>query len=264
VSATGTARAIRLGGSRNARHMGGYPAGDGRVTRADRLYRSGWFELETNRDRLDFADLGIRQVVDFRTAEERARRPLHSLAGAELIEAPIASGYMKKYLGTVVGIAPERLDCRSAMTRMYFQMLDTGGPQFATMFEAFTRGEGGAMMICSAGKDRTGVGSALLLTALGVAKQDAFADFVVSADAYRGAEEEFARRHGYERFGHDLTRFNDVFTVYPEYLEAVWRRAEEIAGSVERLVTELAGGEQALARLRGRFTTTPRSTKERA
>ena len=130
------------------------------------------------------------------------------------------------------------------------------------MLEAFSQGEGGAMMICSAGKDRTGVGSALLLLLVRQPELGGSADYLVSADIYCGAEEEFARRHGYARYGHDLTCFNDVFTVHPDYLEAVWRRAEEVAGSMEHLVTELAGGEQELARLRGRFTTASPPTEE--
>lgn len=250
-------RFIPLAGSRNARHMGGYRAADQRVTRADRLFRSGWFDLSTEAGRQQFDALAITQLVDFRTEDERGRQPLPIDTGkVEIVSAPIANGAMGTYLRTVAALRPEEIDCLSAMTRMYREMLDRGAEAFATMLSALSRGSGGAMLICSTGKDRTGVGAALLLSALGIGRDDVFADYAISADVYRGHETEFARRHGYERHGHSLDLFQDVFTVHPQYLAASWERAVAIAGSMDAFVTRAAGGPDEIEKLRSRFTRT--------
>jgi protein-tyrosine phosphatase len=224
-----TERFLTLGGSHNFRHMGGYPAAGGRTTRGDRLYRSGWFALEGD-DVARFSALGITQLFDLRTAAERDKQPLVLPdGGPEQISLPMASGSMGAYLDTVSRLEPDEIDCKSAMVRMYGEMPEQGMAAFASLFEQLAEGEGGALIICATGKDRTGVASALLLTALGVSREDVLADYMISADVYRGHEEEFARRHNYEaRTGHALGLFRDVFTVHPEYLDAVGDGALDI------------------------------------
>ena len=249
-------RHVPVGDSRNARHMGGYAAAGGLLTRADRLFRSGWFALADDGARERLRGLGIRQIVDFRTADELARRPLAVGGddGIEIVSLPILNGNMRAYIESTAHLAPGEVDCRHAMTRMYDEILGHAEASYRGMFGALARGAGGALLLCSAGKDRTGVGSALLLAALGVAHPDIVADYMLSADCYRGHELELARQHGYERTGHGLARFHDVFTVYPQYIEATFEAATRRAGSLPALATDLAGGEAAVGRLRERFT----------
>ena len=231
-------RFLRLGGSRNFRHMGGYLAADCRLTRADRLFRSGWFDLDSKNEAERFASLGITQVFDLRTDEERDRQPVRvDSSSTRLIALPITSGSMGAYLDSVSQLAPSEIDCKSAMVRMYREMPAQGESSLRQLFGELAAGDAGALIICATGKDRTGLASALLLTALGVAKDDVLGDYMISAEVYRGHEEEFARRLNYEqRTGHDLRLFRDVFTVHPEYLEAVSEGALEALSS--RLVTE--------------------------
>jgi protein-tyrosine phosphatase len=218
----GQDRFLDLGGSRNFRHMGGYRASNGMTTRPDRLFRSGWFDLQDADERDRFDALGIEQIFDLRTDAEREKQPLVLHEGtASVTSLPIASGSMGAYLDTVSALSPDEIDCKSAMIRMYSEMPARGMAAFRELFEALGGGDGGSLVICATGKDRTGVASALLLKALGVGSADVMADYLISADVYRGHEEEFARRHNYEqRTGHSLSLFRDVFTVHPEYLQA--------------------------------------------
>jgi len=111
------------------------------------------------------------------------------------------------------------------------------------------------MIMCSTGKDRTGVASALLLTALGVPQSTVLADYLISADVYRGRELTFARNHGLEALGIDLNLVKDVFTVHPEYLGAVWQRIDEIVGSREAFLRDMmALSADDLQRLRDVYT----------
>ena len=60
----------------------------------------------------------------------------------------------------------------------------------------------------------------------------------VDAEVYRGYETTFARTHGFEALGMDLNLSTDMYTVHAEYLEAVLRRIDEMAGSVEQFLLE--------------------------
>jgi protein-tyrosine phosphatase len=228
-------RFLNLGGSRNFRHMGGYAAAGGTRTRADRLFRSGWFDLQEEEEVRRFGGLGIRQVFDLRSDPERERQPLRLPGDAPPVTSlPITSGSMGAYLDTVSSLDPAEIDCKAAMVSMYREMPREGRAAFEALFRDLAAGDGGALILCATGKDRTGVASALLLTALGVSKADVLNDYLISADVYRGHEEEFARRHGYEeRTGHALGLFRDVFTVHSGYLDAIW----DVEG-IGQLVTE--------------------------
>jgi hypothetical protein len=57
-------RVTPLGGCPNFRHMGGYRTGDGRTTRADRLFRTGCLELPVCRHSPTAAMGQERRMVD--------------------------------------------------------------------------------------------------------------------------------------------------------------------------------------------------------
>jgi protein-tyrosine phosphatase len=230
-------RRVPIGDSRNARHMGGYATADGRVTREDRLFRSGWFALADDSAREQLSALGITQIIDFRTSDELERKPLAIgvADGIEVGSLPILSGNMRAYIESTATLHAEEIDCKAAMISLYTDILGYAADAYRGMFATLARGEGGALLLCSAGKDRTGIGAALLLSALGVDRDDVISDYLLSADFYRGHEQDLARQHGYERTGHSMDRFHDVFTVYPDYIQAAHEAAEAKAGSMEAL-----------------------------
>jgi protein-tyrosine phosphatase len=239
---SGTARFVGIGGSLNFRHLGGYRARDG-VTRADALFRGGWFDLASAEDEDRFAAAGIRRIFDFRSPPERQKRPLSGKVArqADIVELGISPGSMGPYLLSLRDLPAAQVDCRGAMTRMHYEMLTEGTPRFRQFFQHLAASEGPVMIMCSTGKDRTGVASALLLSALGVPRETIFEDYMISAEVYRGKELDFARSHGLEALGVDLDLVKDVFTVHPDYLEAVWRRIDETAGSMDRFLAEAMG-----------------------
>lgn len=236
-------RFIHIGGSLNFRHLGGYEGSGGRCTRADALYRGGWFELTGEKDAARFASTGILRIFDLRSAPEREKRPLGDRIRelAEIHELGISPGSMGPYLQSIRGRPAAEVDCKAAMTRMHYEMLEEGTPQFREFFARLTGGEGPIMIMCSTGKDRTGVASVLLLSALGVSRQVALEDYMISAEVYRDRELIFARNHGLEALGVDLNLVKDVFTVHPEYLGAVLRRIDETSGGLDAFITETLG-----------------------
>ena len=93
--------------------------------------------------------------------------------------------------------------------------------------------EGAVLFHCFAGKDRTGVGAALVLTALGAEKEAVMEDFLVSNILRREANKAMlahAREKGSSEA--ELEALHAAMTVDQSYLEIVYSIAEQESGSL--------------------------------
>ena len=250
-------RVTALAGCLNFRHMGGYRTDDGRITRADRLFRSGWLNFQMQQDVDLFAGFGISHVFDFRLEEERLRNVMSfPSARAPLVTSlEIGRGSMGPYLQTIAGLDPTQVDTKSAVTKMYYEILDEGKEQFRTLLSRASEASGGIMINCTLGKDRTGVASALLLTAMGVSRDEVIADYMITAETLREFGPVFVERSNYASRGLTFELVRDLLTVHPEYFNAMWRRAEDVAGSMDAyLESELGVTTEQRARLKALYS----------
>ena len=163
----------------NFRHMGGYPTADGRSTRGDKLFRSCIFELNNPSDIERFERLNIKTLFDFRMPEERKLRPLKLEVASppEVIELPISSGNMGSYLTELKGYHPPAGAIKTRMTQWYTNMPVEALPSYQIMFQHLSQTEGGSLVICNTGKDRSGMAAGLILAALGVPADIITTDF---------------------------------------------------------------------------------------
>jgi len=174
-------RAVFLEGASNLRDMGGYPAADGRRLRHGVIFRSATLANLTPRDVETIAALGLRTVCDLRGQAEAAHRPSRLPDGAERIALPIEP---------TVGASLRDLMLREQSTgEDVVALLRTAYLDYGTRFIGAYRGlfdlllEPGRHALlfhCSAGKDRTGLGAAFLLMALGASRETVMADYVAT------------------------------------------------------------------------------------
>lgn len=182
-------RLLPLQGGRNFRDLGGYRAADGRHVRWGVLFRSGSMHGLTDSDYAYLEKRGIRTVCDFRDTGERAAEPVNWPAA----KAPrVLSDDYKLDMG---GFMPKgnpnewtAEQARSAMEASYPRLLETFHGQYRRMFAELLAGHVPLAFNCSAGKDRTGVAAALLLTALGVSRDEVIADYLLT-NTYLDAKE---------------------------------------------------------------------------
>ena len=173
-------RTIALDGCFNFRDVGGYRAADGRTVRWRTLFRADGPHALTDNDAATLASLGLRTIIDLRTADEAETRgkwldhvtgdvAYHHLAMSDALPTDDSlDGWVDSdYVG-----------------RHYEQMARRGAhsiTQAVTLLSApETRP---AMFHCSAGKDRTGVLAAIVLGFLGVPDDVIVDDYAVSKDA---------------------------------------------------------------------------------
>jgi protein-tyrosine phosphatase len=159
--AAGADRRIPLSGTFNVRDVGGYPAAGGTV-RAGRLLRGDALHRLDDEARITLAGLPVRTVVDLREDFE-ARLSPDALdgTGIAILRLPVF-----RVTGDSFGPSPEDL------TTVYEHMVDDCGAVLAAVVghvAAETRQP--VLVHCSAGKDRTGVVVALVLSLLGVADE---------------------------------------------------------------------------------------------
>jgi protein-tyrosine phosphatase len=179
-------RVLPLEGGMNFRDLGGYRTGDGQMVGWGQLYRSAAMAGLTADDFRYLGGLGIGTVCDFRANEERASAPTGWPADVKpriltrdyaLDMGPLMAAF------TSGGITAEK--ARLAMAEFYKQLPWEHKDQFAEMFGELLAGRAPLAFNCSAGKDRTGMAAVLLLSALGVPRETAVADYLLSNTYYR-------------------------------------------------------------------------------
>jgi protein-tyrosine phosphatase len=166
-------RRLPFEGVTNFRDLGGYPTSSGGHTRWGHVFRADALHNLTTSDLAAFGRLGLRVVYDLRTDDEREREPnpmesrhVGLLSRRALGEPPDWSGFQ------------HTTDGERWLHERYLDMLATAGPLFGRLLSGLAAADGvPAVFHCAAGKDRTGLTAALLLTLLDVDRESVLDDY---------------------------------------------------------------------------------------
>ena len=179
---------VPLEGGSNFRDLGGHRAGDGRVVRRGAVFRSAHLGGLTAADRDALGRLGVKTIVDLRGVNEAAETP-HLIAG---LACKVVGAHVEPQLGEKIrdavadGSASPFLMMRY-LTEHYREYPRRCAPGFRTLFATLSDGTHRPLVFhCTAGKDRTGFASALLLTLLGVPWDDVMEDYLRTNDLWTG------------------------------------------------------------------------------
>lgn len=170
-------RHIRLQGAFNVRDLGGYARSEGGTTRWRSVLRADGLQGLTGTDVAMLLDLGLVTVIDLRSNMELDRDPSAFARHASV-------DY--RHIPLFDSLAPvDRMFASSAgfgLAERYANAADICAPALGrvatTVAEA---GEGVVLFNCTAGKDRTGIVAAMLLSLAGVGDDDIVADYALTA-----------------------------------------------------------------------------------
>lgn len=161
----------------NFRDLGGYNTKDGEFLKEGRLYRSSMLFPPTAHDKQKWETLGITTIIDLRAPKELVREPNPYAEAVSLYENVNISGRAD------AGRSSELAQLSSSpyfMSSRYLEYLEAE-EEIAKIFRILLdRQDGAAVYHCSAGKDRTGVISYLLLSLHDVPLAEIVADYQVS------------------------------------------------------------------------------------
>ena len=180
-------RLLNFEGIANFRDLGGYANEQGQQVKWGVLYRSGTFAHSSRADLQGLQQLQLATLIDFRSSGEKEEEPnqLPQPASFTVVEIPTLDEGNKALGGEVM----ERVESGNFDGFDPDQFMLTANRQFATEFTPQFRqfihtvlDAGGKPVVwhCSAGKDRTGFASAILLRVLGVPQETVMRDYMES------------------------------------------------------------------------------------
>lgn len=210
-------RRIDLDGPDNFRDLGGYPTTDGAEVRWGVVYRSDRLDSLTDTDHERIGRLGITTVFDLRSDEEVGHAPDRLPDGVAHVHLPMSSDTRRGrsiYQRIVEGDLERYGD--EEMADGYLRMLDAFGDHLAHIIEGVASGER-VLVHCTAGKDRTGVVSMVLLGLAGVADPHLLDDYEMT-NRYRPSDHDGRTSRG--------TAFSDLVKdkgLDPADFEALWQ-----------------------------------------
>jgi protein-tyrosine phosphatase len=258
-------RVIVLEGGRNFRDLGGYASGERQRVRCGRLYRSGTLSNVTPNGHAALRTLGVRVLCDFRTKREREREAVDWNGDGRI---SLAWDYDPKLVSVRALLAEAGVSAQSplsaqlarrAMIQLYRALPTRLAEPYAALFTRLAAGDLPLVFGCAAGKDRTGVAAALVLSCLGVPWEVIVTDYTLTnqlVDLEQILFQNPRRSVGLEDEHGQLARVDrdtraPFLEASPEYLAAAFDQIRRDHGSIDGYLQARLGMDPAqLARIR--------------
>ncbi len=217
-------------GCLNVRDLGGFAVDGGEtrfgsVVRADsvsQLTPAGWKEL---------ADYGVRTVLDLRGDQEREDDPPRDVP-VEVLHVPFMEASDEEWNEIAEELEALRTLPVAAATRdAYLIFLERFRANVGAAVKAVAHApEGGIVIHCVGGKDRTGLLTALLLYLAGVPVEEIAADYALSEERLRPRHEKWLAAAETDAEREQLERITQC---PPEVIVEVFAELERRYGSID-------------------------------
>lgn len=240
-------RKLPFTGAHNFRDLGGYKTEDGRALKWGKIYRSDDLHLLTDEDLKYLSRLNIKSVVDFRSDEERESEPDRLNPDMTQVLLPIK-------------FQPEEVDdetLKNLMKNLTFGTLDSSNllrdfnivivKDFATEYKKFFRHviENNAEPIvfhCTAGKDRAGFASAMILTVLGVPREKVIEDYLLTNTYVKDhVDSEMLEIELKTFFRADTDNLRKINLVEERYIQAAFDTIDSEWGGMDNYISGALG-----------------------
>lgn len=220
---------------------------DGKSIQLKRLLRSGEVvNLPDDEKQQLVEEYGLKLIIDFRTKIETVESPDDVITGVEYLHIDILEDAEDRApsMENFSKISDEK-QAQAFMEAIYGMTIsDENSQKGYALFikKALENKEGSILFHCFAGKDRTGIGAAILLTLLGVSREDIFEDYLKTNELRAQANKAICdaqRKAG--KSEQTIAVMNEFLCVQKEYLECVYDIAERQSGSLESFIRETMG-----------------------
>jgi len=240
-------RRVAVEGCLNFRDLGGYPIESGGTLRWRMLFRADGLHALSARGVATVRDqIGLGDIIDLRSSAELA------LDGRGLLEREeIRFHHLPLFDGARTQAGGAAPVFGSSLADLYFGMIDYARGPIAKVITVLARTNEPAVFHCAAGKDRTGVISALLLSLLGVREELIVADYAATRDALDKIVERLMASEGYQGMFDELPP--DTLHADPETMEGFLARVRSEFGSMTGYTREIGVDPADVERLRARM-----------
>ncbi len=226
-------RHIALTGASNFRDLGGYVGHMGRPVKWRKIFRSDHLANLSPADLQQIQSIGIKRSFDFRGVQESQAQSYdwphiqrHSLS----IEPTVVQRLQAQHLTGKPLTAADALD---AMQTTYRDFVRSDSQRFAQLFEHLLDQPDPLLFHCTAGKDRTGLAAALVLSALGVSETDIWRDYLLTNQLYK------RNSIGATSLAPDVLKI--VWEVQESFLQASLEEIQTSYGNIQNYLNDQLG-----------------------
>ena len=178
-------RKLPFTGAHNFRDLGGYKTEDGRTLKWGKLYRSDDLHLLTDEDLKYLSRLNIKSVVDFRSDEERGAEPDRLTPNMTQVLLPIK--FQPKEIGDIPlasfmkDVTLGNIDASNLLRDFNIVIVNEFAEEYKKFFRHIVENNAEPIVFhCTAGKDRAGFASAMILSVLGVPREKVIEDYLLT------------------------------------------------------------------------------------
>jgi len=251
--ATTRAREIALAGGDNFRDIGGYRTKDGHSIARGKLYRSASVGRYTADDQALVRKLGVGSIIDLRSTRERQADKTPWMQDSGLgywaRDYDLSGGNLGALFAK--GTTLDAGTMRGVMIQGYRGFPKEQAASYRMLFDRLLTSDKAVIVNCTAGKDRTGVGVALVLSALGVPYDTIMEDYLLSNSALdmEALRADAGMNAAMSALPADVAK--PLLGVERAYLDAAFDQIRKDYGDVDTyLARELGADSKALQRLR--------------
>lgn len=239
---------------KNGRELGAMTAADGKKTKCCLLLRSGELfaaaekEIQSLRN-----DYKIKTVIDFRDISECEARPDKEIPGAAYHQIPILppqpEAVREKFMALLM------TKPRETFIRIYENIAENSdaAASYRKFFQVILENQGAPLLFhCRQGKDRTGIASILLLSALGVPEEEVLRDYFLTNELLKADYEALEAQNATEE---ELARARDILFVMEDCVQGYLGLLKKNWGGLNRYLQDgLCLGQDDLKTLRALYT----------
>lgn len=221
----------------NFRDIGGCKSSDGRVVKEGLFFRSANLVNLSKNDLQMLKDLNIKTIFDFRDESEILRSPSDIVENINYIRIP-AMPQLKSniaQLGSIKEMMENMFDKNNAfeLLKEAYYNLPVNNPAYKELVKLMQNDSNlPILMHCTAGKDRTGVGSAIILMILGVNRSSIVEDYLKSNQSAKDSINEILSvQPELKNVPKDKLKY--IFGVNETYINEVFKRIDTDFDSTE-------------------------------
>lgn len=212
----------------NFRDLGGIKTQDGRQVRSGMLFRSGALSEITEDDKHILSnDISIRYILDYRDESEVLSKPDQIWVNSTYINVPAnplsknVSANLKRILEDELSWPAMKKETPIDFMIELYRLLPFNNAAYNALVDLLLNSNGQSFIQhCAVGKDRTGVGVALTLFALGVDENTIMADYLLTEKLLADYRENLFSRYAKRWSSEELTKRKAIYSAKPAYLMA--------------------------------------------
>ena len=238
-------RLLNFEGIPNFRDLGGYPTADGREVKWGVLYRAATLAESSNADLEGLQKLNLNTLIDFRSAAEKEEEPNHlpDPVGFTVVEIPTLDdgnkAMVKEITERIESGDFDGFDPSALMLEANRQFASTFTPQYRQFMQTVVQADGAPVAWhCTAGKDRTGFASAILLRILGVPQDVILQDYMASRENALEARESQLMLLRLLKGDEAADKLSVMLGVEEAWLQAAFEQIDATWGSFDNYVRD--------------------------